>query len=218
MSVQFSGKDCRPHNRDLEDLHTRFVGAYQMRPGLYMTITMSGEQLMSRLGDQDALPIFAEANDKFFPKAVDAEMEFVKDSSGKITNLVLHQNGHDTQMHRLNDAEGKRIIDESAARASLAAQRFKDQKPAPGAEDAIRQDIADILAGQPKYDRMSPGLADVTRQQLPQLKTIFSNLGVLRHPVQYPRRPILGRRTTVRRSRPRFASRAECSPSYLRRD
>ena len=158
----------------------QYVGAYQMRPGLYMTITMNGEQLMSRLGGQDALPIFAEANDKFFPKAVDAEMEFVKDTNGKITSLVLHQNGHDTPMNRLDDAAGKRIIDESAARASLAAQRFKDQKPAPGAEDAIRQDIADILAGQPKYDRMSPGLADVTRQQLPQLKTIFYKLGAIK--------------------------------------
>jgi hypothetical protein len=58
-------------------------------------------------------------------------------------------------MNRLSDAEGKRIIDESAARAALAAQRFKDQKPAPGTEDAIRQDIADIIAGQPKCDLSS---------------------------------------------------------------
>jgi len=158
----------------------QYVGAYQMRPGLYMTITMSGEQLMSRLGGQDALPIFAEATDRFFPKVVDSEIGFVKDASGKVTTLVLHQNGHDTPMNRLSDAEGKRIIDESAARAALAAQRFKDQKPAPGAEDTIRQDIADIIAGQPKYERMSPGLAEVTRQQLPQLKTIFGNLGKIK--------------------------------------
>jgi hypothetical protein len=133
----------------------QYVGAYQMRPGLYMTITMSGEQLMSRLGGQDALPIFAEAPDRFFPKVVDSKIGFVKDASGEVTTLVLHQNGHDTPMNRLSDAEGKRIIDESAARAALAAQRFKDQKPAPGTEDAIRQDIADIIAGQPKYDRSS---------------------------------------------------------------
>lgn len=158
----------------------QYVGAYQMRPGLYMIITANGEQLMSRLGGQYALPIFAEAENKFFPTAVDAEMEFIKDSNGKITSLVLHQNGHDTSMNRLDHAEGKRIIDESSAHAALAEQRFKDQKPTPGAEDAIRQVIASILAGQPKYDRMSPGLADTTRQQLPQLKTIFGNLGAIK--------------------------------------
>jgi hypothetical protein len=64
--------------------------------------------------------------------------------------------------------------------AALAAQRFNDQKPTPGAEAAIRQNIADILAGQPKYDHMSPGLAEVTRQQLPQLKTILANLGAIK--------------------------------------
>jgi hypothetical protein len=94
----------------------------------------------------------------------------------KISSLVLHQYGHDTSMTRLNDAEAKQIADQSAAHTALAAQRFKDQKPTPGAEAAIRQNIADIVAGQPKYDRMSPGLAGVTRQQLPQLKSIFANL------------------------------------------
>lgn len=83
-------------------------------------------------------------------------------------------------MARLSVEEAKRIADESAARAALAAQRFKDQKPTPGAEAAIRQNIADILAGQPKYDRMSPGLANVTRQQLPQLKSIFADLGAIK--------------------------------------
>jgi hypothetical protein len=83
-------------------------------------------------------------------------------------------------MTRLNDVEAKHIADESAARTTLAARRFKDQKPTPGGEAAIRQNIADIVAGQPKYDRMSSGLAEVTRQQLSQLKSIFANLGAVK--------------------------------------
>lgn len=111
---------------------------------------------------------------------IDAELDFVRDAGGKVSSLVLHQDGRDMSMPRLNDAETKRIGDESAAPTGLAAQRFKNQKPTPGAEVAVRQKIADILAGQPKYDRMSPGLADVTRQQLPQLKTILANLGAIK--------------------------------------
>ena len=163
------------------DTLKQYVGTYQMGPGLYLTITLTGDQLVSQLTGQGSVPLFAETNHKFFPKMVDAELEFVKDTGGKVTSLVLHQNGQeDMSMARLNDAEAKRIADESAARAALAAQRFEDQKPTPGAEAAIRQNIADILAGQPKYDRMSPRLADVTRQQLPQLKTIFANLGTIK--------------------------------------
>lgn len=162
------------------DVLNEYVGAYQMAPGIYITISLSGDHLTGQLTGQESMPLFAEANDKFFPKAVDAELQFVKDSSGKVSSLVLHQNGHDTSMTRLNDAEAKHIADESATRSTLAAERFKDQKPSPGAEAAIRQNIADIVAGQPKYDRMSSGLAEVTRQQLPQLKSIFANLGAIK--------------------------------------
>ncbi|MGA9245197.1 MAG: serine hydrolase [Silvibacterium sp.] len=161
------------------DTLEQYVGAYQMAPSVYMTITLNGEQLISQLSNQDPVPLFAESDGKFFPKVVDAELEFVKDAGGRVSSLVLHQNGRDMTMAKLDDAEAKRITDESAARTALAGQRFKDQKPAPGAEAAIRQNIADILAGQPKYGRMSPGLADVTRQQLPQLKSIFANLGAI---------------------------------------
>lgn len=162
------------------DTLKHYVGAYQMRPGIYMTITLKGDQLVSQLTGQESVPLYAEANDKFFPTKVNAQLGFVKDAGGHISSLVLHQNGHDISMSRLNDAESKRILEETAASDALAAQHFKDQKPTPGAEAAIRQNIADILAGQPKYDHMSPALAAVTRQQLPQLKTIFTNLGAIK--------------------------------------
>jgi hypothetical protein len=157
-----------------------YVGVYQMSTAIYMTVTLNGDQLASRITGQDALPLFAEGNEKFFPTAVDSEIEFVKDAGGKVLRLVVHQNGHDVPMTRLSDAEAKRVSDQSAARDALAAQRFESQKPTPGAENAIRQNIADIVAGQPKYDRMSPGLAEVVRQQLPQLKTIFANYGTIK--------------------------------------
>lgn len=162
------------------DALNQYVGSYQMRPGVYMTITVSGDQLASQLTGQESAPLFAEANDKFFLKVVDAELDFVRDPGGKVSSLVLHQDGSDMSMARLNDREAKRIADESTARTAFAAQRFKNQRPTPGAEAVIRQNIADILAGQPKYNHMSPGLADVTRQQLPQLKTIFANLGAIK--------------------------------------
>jgi len=162
------------------DALKQYVGAYQMGPGTYMTIRFSGNQLVSQLTGQESVPLFAAAKDKFFPNVVDAELDFVRDTDQKISSLILHQDGRDVSMARLNEVEAKRIADESAARTALAAQRFSAQKPTPGAEAAIRQDIADILAGQPNYDRMSPPLADATRQQLPQLKNIFANLGSLK--------------------------------------
>ena len=42
---------------------------------------------------QPKLQLFAEAPTEFFLKEVDAQITFEKDSTGKVTRLVLHQGG-----------------------------------------------------------------------------------------------------------------------------
>jgi hypothetical protein len=112
----------------------------------------------------------------FFPKGVDAELEFGKDDDqGRPAQLILHQNGRDQIAKRLDDAEFKRLSDAAAA----VAKRFKDQTAAPGGEAALRKMIEELRAGKPDYDRMSPGLATVTRQQLTQLQASIVQLGAL---------------------------------------
>jgi hypothetical protein len=155
----------------------RYAGVYQMAPRVYMTITPEGGQLSGQLMGQGKIPMFAEADGKFFVKVVDTQLEFVKNGDGKVTSLILHQNGNDRPMTRLDDTEAKRLANESAAKAALAAQRYKDQKEASGSEAAIRRDIEELRAGEPKYDRMSDALGAVTRRQLPQLKAMIAGLG-----------------------------------------
>ncbi len=158
---------------------TSYVGMYQMRPGVYMTISLDGDQMRSQLTGQGKVPIFAESPTMFFTKVVEAQLEFVRDANGKPDTLILHQNGADRPMKRLDDAEAKRVADEAAAKAALAAQRFKEQKPAPGSEAAIRRDIEELRAGQPKYELMSEQLADATRRQLPRIKDLINELGAV---------------------------------------
>jgi len=66
-------------------------------------------------------------------------------------------------------------MDEAAA----AAKRFKEQKAAPGSEAPLRRNIGELQLGQPNYELMSPALAEITRQELPQLKIIIGQLGSL---------------------------------------
>ena len=74
----------------------RYVGAYQMAAGPAMLVTLENNQLFSKLGNQNAIPIFAESETMFFPKVVDAELEFTKnDAQGRPTEMILHQNGRD---------------------------------------------------------------------------------------------------------------------------
>src|SRR5207244_12917859 len=53
---------------------------------------------------QRKFPLFAESESVFFPKAVDAEIEFVSDSQGKISQLILHQGGRDQKAPRTSDS------------------------------------------------------------------------------------------------------------------
>ena len=154
----------------------RYAGLYQLRPGILNTVTVDGGQLFVQLTGQQKFPAFAESEDHFYLKVVAANFKFVKDDTGKVTSLVLHQNDNEVTMKRLDDAEVKRMADADA----FAKKRFEDQQAAPGSEAAIRRDIAELQAGKPDYSRMSPGLADTTRQQLQQLTAQIARLGALK--------------------------------------
>src|SRR5258708_2990669 len=155
---------------------SRYVGAYQLNPGANMLITLEGNQLVSKLGNQAPVPIFPESETMFFLRVVDAQLEFPRDEGqGKASQLILHQNGRDMTAKRLDDAEAKRVSDAAAA----VAKRFKDQTAAPGSEAALRKMIEDVRLGKPDYDTMSSGLAGATRQQLPQLQSKIIELGAV---------------------------------------
>jgi CubicO group peptidase (beta-lactamase class C family) len=151
---------------------SRYVGAYRLDQGPDMLITLENNQLSSKLGNQQALPIFPESETKFFVKVVDAQIEFAPDAS----QFTLYQNGREITAKRLDDAQAKKAADAAAA----AAQRFKEQKAAPGSEAALRRMIEELRTGKPNYDLMSAGLAAATRQQLPQLQPTIVGLGNLK--------------------------------------
>lgn len=70
-----------------------YVGVYQLAPTFALTITREGGSLFGQGTGQPKLQLFAEAPTEFFLKEVDAQITFEKDSTGKVTRLVLHQGG-----------------------------------------------------------------------------------------------------------------------------
>lgn len=79
----------------------RYAGKYELAPGLLFEIVLVDGQLRLRLGDQPQFPLFAESPTKFFLEAVDAQVSFVVDGSGKPSALILHQAGRDQQAARI---------------------------------------------------------------------------------------------------------------------
>jgi CubicO group peptidase (beta-lactamase class C family) len=79
-----------------------YVGTYQLAPNFIFTITRDGSHLFAQLSGQPAFEIFPESEKDYFYKIVDAQITFVTDSSGRATELILHQNGLDQHARRVN--------------------------------------------------------------------------------------------------------------------
>ncbi len=84
-----------------DDVLKRYVGRYELVPGLEFAVTHEPGQLSVRLGDQPRFPVFAESESKFFFEVVDAQVTFVANEVGHIVSLILHQGGRDQVAKRL---------------------------------------------------------------------------------------------------------------------
>ena len=150
-----------------------YVGFYQLSESMVMTVTRDGTQLLTRLSGQPAVPIYPESTTEFFAKVVDAQISFIADARGQAESLILHQNGRDIPMKRIDGATAQRIADG-------LAEKLKSHSASPGTEAALRRLVDGIIGGNPDYDEMSPELVQKTRQLLPSLQPEVAQLGPIR--------------------------------------
>jgi CubicO group peptidase (beta-lactamase class C family) len=79
----------------------RLVGSYELAPTATMRIMVEADQLQSQLGGQPVVPLFPESETVFFPRVVDAELEFEIGADGKASALTMRQNGQEVRAPRL---------------------------------------------------------------------------------------------------------------------
>lgn|GEM_PF-61704 len=71
------------------------IGEYELAPGFVITVSRDGARLFSQATNQEKIELFAESETAFFLKVVDAQLRFDKNTSGKVTQLVLFQAGRE---------------------------------------------------------------------------------------------------------------------------
>jgi CubicO group peptidase (beta-lactamase class C family) len=137
-------------------LLAQYVGTYELAPGVDMLITLEGNQLSEKLASQASYPIFPESATMFFLKVVDAQLEFARDSNGKVTHLVLHQGGRDQKAPRTGDrAELPPPRKEIHVSPQLLARYAGTYELAPGVEATMTVEDGRLmtqLTGQPKFE------------------------------------------------------------------
>lgn len=85
----------KPHHEVKVDpaILKQYVGTYQFTPDREIIITFENNQLQlegPKIG-LPKLPLVAISNNRFFLKIAYVEMEFVRDASGKVTQMISHE-------------------------------------------------------------------------------------------------------------------------------
>ncbi|MGH8295305.1 MAG: M56 family metallopeptidase [Steroidobacteraceae bacterium] len=130
-----------------------------------------GDHYHLQVTGQPSVEIFPESRTEFFATVVAAQMSFVLGRDGRVTGMVVHQNGQLVPFHRASKAEF------DTAGTELA-KRVKDNTPGPGTRGLILTYIEDLEQGRPQhYDTMSPQLAAAAREQAPKARALVRKEG-----------------------------------------
>lgn len=86
-------------NLDVETLK-EYVGKYPIVPSFVLDVTLAGEKLRVQATGQPRFRVYPAEKDRFFYRVVEAKISFTRDDAGKVTGLVLHQNGRDMKAPR----------------------------------------------------------------------------------------------------------------------
>jgi serine-type D-Ala-D-Ala carboxypeptidase/endopeptidase len=151
----------------------RYVGHYELIPTFILAVTREGSQLYVQATGQPRAAVYPKNDTEFYYKTVDAQITFEADAQGQTAGLVLHQNSRDQHAKRIDDATAKQLED-------LVAQRFRDQKPFPDSETALRGQIDGLQRRQPNFDVLTPEFAEIARPQVEHFETLIGGLGTLK--------------------------------------
>ena len=87
------------------NLLNTYVGTYKIKDGLFRTITFQNGGLYSQRADGPPMKIMPESENRFFfAHDHTATLEFVGNSDGQVTGIVLHLIGTESSEERVNDA------------------------------------------------------------------------------------------------------------------
>ena len=78
-----------------------YAGEYELTPNLTLTITSENGKLMGQATGQSKVEFYPSSETEFFLKVIDAQVTFVKDQQGKVTHLILHQNGRNMEAKKI---------------------------------------------------------------------------------------------------------------------
>ena len=82
-------------------IYEDYVGQYEIASNVLLDITKEGEKLMSQTTGQAKMELLPESEIEFFIKGFTAQFVFVRDGTGKVTKLIINQEGQRVTVNRV---------------------------------------------------------------------------------------------------------------------
>ncbi|UCE25637.1 MAG: DUF3471 domain-containing protein, partial [Candidatus Zixiibacteriota bacterium] len=82
-----------------------YEGDYEVAPGFVLTFVCRDNRFFTQATGQPEMEIFPRSETEFFLKVVEGSVTFVKDSTGTVTGLIIHQGGRDLTARRIQPDE-----------------------------------------------------------------------------------------------------------------
>lgn len=151
----------------------KYVGYYQLGPSTIFTVMRAGDHFFSRLTGQVNVEFFPESDTKFFATVVHAQISFHADGQGRVTELVLHQNGLEQHAPRITEEKAKAI-------EAALIERVRANQASPGTEAALKHQIESMQEGHRDYGALTPTFASAIKEAEPVILASLSGMGALK--------------------------------------
>ncbi len=79
----------------------KYVGVYEVMPQFKITVTVEEGKLIAQATGQPKFELFAQKENYFFLKAVEAEVDFISNAKGEVEKLILYQGGRATDAKKV---------------------------------------------------------------------------------------------------------------------
>ena len=83
-----------------------FTGLYEGKDGT-VTVAVESEHLTLKLPGQPAFPLYAESLSRFFLRVAEIDIEFIRDTAGKVKQAKIHQDGGTTTAPRITSSPAR---------------------------------------------------------------------------------------------------------------
>ncbi len=84
-----------------EEILQKYVGTYELMPQFQIVVTLENGKLFGAATGQGKFELFAQKENYFFLKAIEAEVEFVSNTKGEVESLILYQGGRKTPAKKM---------------------------------------------------------------------------------------------------------------------